>query len=128
MYVQKQLLVVARVFRFTMAYKRKWSGSQSQKSGTRTKFSRRRRIRKSHKTPLAVKVARLARELKPEFKYCYDYNNSGVSTANTVGFQNGGVATDGHYVIQYPLCAVSEGDDVTNRTGRKIKLKSVRFE
>ena len=78
--------------------------------------------------PLAVKVARLARELKPELKYCYDYNNAGVTGSNTVGLQNGGTVTDGHYISQHPICAVSEGDDVTNRTGRKIKIKSVRFE
>ena len=77
---------------------------------------------------LQVKVARLARDLKPELKYCFNNNNAGITVANTVSLQNGGVATDGHYVSQYPICAVAEGDDATNRTGRKIKLKSVRFE
>ena len=72
--------------------------------------------------------SRLAREIKPETKYCYNYNNAGVSASNSVGLKNGGAVTDGHYVSQYPICAVSEGGDVTNRTGRKIKIKSVRLK
>ena len=78
--------------------------------------------------PLAIKVEKFARELKPKLNYCYNYNNAGVTVSNTVGLQNGVLVTDGHYVSQDPICAVSEGDDVTNRTGRKIRIKSVRFE
>ena len=100
-----------------MACKQKWSQFQSSRSSQRTKFSQRRRARTSCKLPLAVKVARLARDLKPELKYCFDNNNAGITVANTVSLQNGGVATDGHYVSQYPICAVAEGDDATNRTG-----------
>ena len=124
--MQKQLLVVTRVFLFTMAYKRKWSGSQSQKSSQRTKFSQKGR-RKSRKMPLAVKVARLARDLKPEMKMGLVYNNAAqtgtIGTQDSVGTMNG--PYNNWYISNWPLGAMVEGDDESQRVGRKIRLKYV---
>ena len=128
MYVQKQLLVVTRVFLFTMAYKRKWSGSQSQKS-SKAKFGSKGRTRRSRKVPLAVKVSRLARDLKPEMKMGLVYNNAAqsgtIGTTDAVGVWNG--VYNNWYISNWPLAAMVEGDDEANRVGRKIRLKYVDF-
>jgi len=126
-YVQKQLLVVTRVFLFTMAYKRKWSGSQSQKS-SKAKFSK-KGGRKSRKLPLAVKVARLARDIRPEMKPGLVYNNAAqagsIGTYDAVGTWN--AAYNNWYISNWPLAAMVEGDDEAQRVGRKIRLKYVDF-
>jgi hypothetical protein len=110
-----------------MAYKRKWSGSQSQKS-SKAKFSK-KGGQKSRKLPLAVKVARLARDIRPEMKLGLVYNNAAqagtVGTYDAVGIWN--AAYNNWYISNWPLAAMVEGDDEAQRVGRKIRLKYVDF-
>ena len=67
-----------------MAFKRKSQTQYSSwKSGTGISVKRRRRGGKQwrkKKPTLAQKVARLARDLKPETKFVTFYNNAGVDT------------------------------------------------
>ena len=70
---------------------------------------------------MAQKVARLARDLKPETKLVTFYNNAGVDTKDTLGlFYN--TTTLVYYISNYPLVAVSEGDEQYQRNGGKIRL------
>ena len=113
-----------------MAYKRKWSGSQStQKSTQRAKYRRKPRVRRSRKLPLAVKVTRLARDLKPELKAAYFYNNAAqvgaIGSTDSLGIMNG--TNQSYYISNWPICAMIEGDDEANRVGRKIRLKHIDF-
>ena len=112
-----------------MAYNRKWSGSQSKKSSQRTKFSQRGQSRKNHKVPLAVKVARIARDLKPELKCAYFYNNAAqvgtVGSNDSIGISNS--ASQNYYISNWPIGAMIEGNNEAQRVGRKIRLKHVDF-
>ena len=76
---------------------------------------------------MAQKVARLARDLKPETKLVTFYNNAGVDTKDTLGlFYN--TTTLVYYISNYPLVAVSEGDEQYQRNGHKIRLQGAMIK
>ena len=85
------------------------------------KYRRRPRVRKSRKVPLAAKVTRLVRNLKPELKAAYFYNNTAavgaIRTTGSVGVQNG---TSNFYISNWPIGAMIEGDVKANQVGQKI--------
>lgn len=88
------------------------------------RLKRMRMSRRSMRPSLAVKVARMARDLKPEVKYNQWYNNSGnttVGVSDSIGVQYNG-ASGGSYSSTYPIIAAGQGDDFYGRTGRKIRI------
>ena len=114
-----------------MAFKRKSQTQYSSwKSGTGISGKRRRRGVKQwqkKKSTLAQKVARLARDLKAETKFVMFYNNAGVDYKDTLGlFYN--TTNIVYYISNYPLIAVTEGDEQYQRNGRKNRLQGVTIK
>ena len=111
-----------------MAYKRKWTGSQTQKPSQRTKYGK-GSPRNSRKLPLAVKEARLARDLKSKLKMGLICNNT--ATRGSIGSTDAVAIMNGTYAnwcsSNYPLGTMIEGDNETERVGRKIRLKHIDF-
>ena len=114
-----------------MAIKRKSQTQYSSwKTGTGISGKRRRRGGKQwrrKKATLAQKVTRLARDLKPETKVTQFYNNAGVDAKDILGLFYK-TTTVNYYVSMYPLIAVAEGDDQSQRSGRKIRLQAVTIK
>ena len=67
-------------------------------------------IQKSRRS-LAVKVARIARDLKPEVNYTQMYNNAAnagtIGTCNLLGVTINGATGLGNYTSSYLLCAIN---------------------